>query len=210
MKKVISLIGLSMMLLLVMVPMSFADEKVPNMDREERLLKVHEKNVKLYTNYNSEDLDEYLAYYSAHKSVHENLIEIREELKGLHEDKTGFSKEEAKVYRKKLGEKVKSEEITREEAKVMFEEFTGITKDDIEAKKAEGSTYRDDLEALKINSESNLEKRKEIKKEIFDNLLENNDDEVKSLMKQLLNLLDEHLEYDNEKLDILSNIINEQ
>jgi len=209
MKKVISLIGLSMMLLLVMVPMSFADEKAPNVDKEERALKAHERNIKLYTNYDLEDLDEYLNLFDKHETVHESITEVREELKELREENNGFSREEAKAYRQELGDKVKNEEITREEAKLMFEEFTGITKEEAMNRKEENSAFKDEFDALKIKLEANREARKLVKVSIFDQILENNDDEVKSLLNQLLSLQNEHLGYDNEKLDILNRILDE-
>ncbi|MDM8533397.1 hypothetical protein QUF55_01720 [Clostridiaceae bacterium HSG29] len=207
MKKFISLIGLSMMLLLVMVPMSFADEKAPNLDKEARTLKAHERNTKLYTNYDSEDLDEYLDLFDEHETVHESINEIRDELKDLREGNNGFTREEAQAYRKELGEKVKSEEITREEAKVMFEEFTGITKDELDANREGNSTFKEELEALKIKLESNMEERKFVKENIFDQMFENNDEEVGNLLNELLSLQNEHLEYDYEKLDILTRML---
>ncbi len=209
MKKVISLIGLSMMLLLVMVPMSFADEKAPNVDKEERLLKAHERNIKLFTNYDSEDLDEYLNLFDNHEAVHVSITEVREELKALREENNGFSREEAKDYRKELGDKVKNEEITREEAQAMFEEFTGITKEEAMNRKEGNLTFKDELEALKVKLEANKEARKLVKGNIFDQMLENNDNEVNSLLNELLNLQSEHLGYDYEKLEILNRMLNE-
>ena len=196
------------MLVMVVVPVSFADNKLPEINHEERILKVHERNTKLFTNYDSMDLETYLNLFEDHESVHESLAAIKEELKALRDADNGFTREEAKTYREELINKVKSGEITREEARVLFEEFTGLTKEELDLRKDEYILEREELDSINESLKENSELRIIVNKNIYENLLMNNDDLVKENLVELLSLQQLHLELDIQKLEIWQDILN--
>ncbi|MEA1974873.1 MAG: hypothetical protein U9N10_04840 [Bacillota bacterium] len=209
MKKIVSLIVLSVMLVMVIVPVAFADNKLQQIDREERILKVHERNTKLFTNYNSIDLETYLNLFDEHENTHQSIDAIKEELKTLRDDTNGFTREEAKIYREELINKVKSGEITREEARVLFEEFTGLTKEELDLRKDEYILEREQLDSINESLKENSELRIIVNKNIYENLLMNNDDLVKENLVELLSLQQSHLELDIQKLEIWQDILND-
>ena len=208
MKKIVSLIVLSVMLVMVVVPVSFADNKLSEIDHEETILKVHERNTKLFTNYDSMDLDTYLDLFKEHESVHQDIKAIKDELRVLRDDDNGFTREEAKIYREELGTKIRNGEITREEVKVLFEEFTGLTKEELDLRKDEYILEREQLDSINESLKENSELRKIVNKNIYENLLMNNDDLVKENLVELLSLQQLHVELDIQKLEIWQDILN--
>jgi hypothetical protein len=197
-----------MLLMMVMVPMSFADSDISEVEKETRILKANKRNVKLFTNYNPSNLEGYLELYDEHESIHESIKVVKEELKELREEENGYTREESKSFREELKAKVESGEIIKEEVSPLIEEFTGMSREEAKLARGENSLEKEELDSINEKLKENIESRKVVKKNIFESLLENNDSLVEANLIELLSLQNEHKEYDEQKLQLLEEILN--
>jgi len=213
MKKVISLIGLSMLMMLMIVPMSFADslqapisQKVMGDARVHRDLdvqqvhmeKLNERNIKLYTNYDSEDLTSYNNVY-AEQLIVRNELESLAQNRDIEKEVQVQNRDELKATRvqqmKDLKAKLKSGEMTREEAIALLTNRVKESK--------ETTPLKEELAKLQELKKANLTSREEIRAVLLEGLYTNNDIQVKTSLNQLLKLQQEQLQYDKSKLELI-------
>ncbi|MCK8061495.1 MULTISPECIES: hypothetical protein [unclassified Fusibacter] len=161
-------------------------EKHGNM--EERMAKMTE----VIENYAPDLLEDFEANWEAHQEIREELDAIKEDLRESHKEEMEPIFEEIKAL-------VESGELTREEAK---EDLMAIR----EENKADFESVRSDIDALREAYGVDKDAAKAVHEALTAAVEADDAQAVTSALTEILNMMQNHLQFEEAKLDYLNNL----
>lgn len=168
--------------------------KRPDMEREGKLLEVVEK-------YSPETLKDWNNAIETRKELHDELIDMKEELKGSKERRKEFIEERKRdmkeSYKKanfeefnKLKEKVNNGEITKEEAweqlKEIKENHIELAEEKKEELKEKRELWRENLKEKTEQIKAHREEMRTLRSELIEAVEADDSEKVKSILSELL------------------------
>jgi len=196
---------------------TFADETIPQDDNQakkeyknpfEKTDKTPEEKAELrfeiVETYAFDQVDTYAALVEEHESIHESITALQNETKALRKAYQESLKEEVKAYIDDLKTQIEADEITREEAKDLFDLYAENKKVERENKGVE----RAELEALKTELEANKVDREEIRIELKSAIDAEDTETAYNLVVEWIELGKVHIDIDEQKLEIYDDILN--
>lgn len=169
--------------------------KLSKEERQERILN-------LFTQYAPELADAEAALMADHAAVHTELDAVHDELKAIREDRKGEAQAIMEPIRAEIRQQVENGELTPEEAKEALQEARIAQLGD-EALKA----LKEDLQAVREAIKAQAEVRKGIMETLRAAVKAQDDQGANAALTELHQLHQEHLTLDEEKLEILQEIL---
>jgi len=195
------LLLLSCFILLMTASFAFADEV------EEKPF--YNRMVTLLENHHPDELEDWINKFEEHEAVHNDIQEMRTNLKDTVESLTGISREEVETKKIELKSAVEAEELTPEEARAEFQVFIEPYKALKEEHEVERQAHKAELELLKADLLSNkdlrIAKRQELKEAI---ITESDTTTIQGIIDELIALQEIHLALDYDVLSYLTAIYN--